>query len=110
MSEKASSSGRPATCCADQDGIHQVFRALSHPTRLTILEFLSDRPEASCGDIVSALPLAQSTVSQHLQVLKDTGILTCTVHGRSCYYTLDRAVVGEAKLQVDELWQRFKSE
>jgi ArsR family transcriptional regulator len=65
------------------------IKALAHPARLAILRALM-RPERSgvcyCGDIVRDLPLAQSTVSQHLKVLREAGLIQGEIDGpRSCY-------------------------
>ena len=66
------------------------LRALGHPARLAIVRALAEREKCVCGEIVKHLPLAQSTVSQHLKVLKDAGLITGTLEGpRSCY-CLDR--------------------
>lgn len=65
-------------------------KVLSHPARLAIVEHLAARDTCVCGEIVDALPLAQATVSQHLKVLKATGLVKGEVDGpRSCY-CLDR--------------------
>jgi DNA-binding transcriptional ArsR family regulator len=61
-------------------------RALAHPARVTILTLLAERRTCVCGEIVDDLPLAQSTVSQHLRVLREEGLVTGEVDGtRSCY-------------------------
>ncbi len=61
-------------------------KALSHPARIAILKVLAQRNECICGEIVEILPLAQSTVSQHLKELKNAGLIDGTVDGpRSCY-------------------------
>lgn len=61
-------------------------RALAHPARVTILTLLADRRTCVCGEIVDDLPLAQSTVSQHLRVLREEGLIRGEVDGtRSCY-------------------------
>lgn len=61
-------------------------KALAHPARVAILKTLAKRNECVCGEIVDILPLAQSTVSQHLKELKAAGLITGTVEGpRSCY-------------------------
>ena len=61
-------------------------RALAHPARLTILTLLAERETCVCGEIVDDLPLAQSTVSQHLRVLREEGLIKGEVDGtRSCY-------------------------
>lgn len=61
-------------------------KALSHPARIAILKVLAQKNECICGEIVDTLPLAQSTVSQHLKELKTAGLIDGTVDGpRSCY-------------------------
>lgn len=61
-------------------------KALSHPARIAILKVLAQKNECICGEIVEVLPLAQSTVSQHLKELKNAGLVEGTVDGpRSCY-------------------------
>ena len=64
----------------------EFAKALSHPARIAILKVLAQRNECICGDIVEELPLAQSTVSQHLKELKNAGLIDGTIDGpRSCY-------------------------
>lgn len=61
-------------------------KALSHPARIAILSLLAKRNECICGEIVDVLPLAQSTVSQHLKELKHAGLIKGETDGpRSCY-------------------------
>jgi DNA-binding transcriptional ArsR family regulator len=61
-------------------------KALSHPARIAILKLLAQKNVCICGDIVEVLPLAQSTVSQHLKELKVAGLINGTIDGpRSCY-------------------------
>ena len=61
-------------------------KAMSHPARIAILKLLAQRNECICGEIVEVLPLAQSTVSQHLKELKNAGLIDGTIDGpRSCY-------------------------
>ncbi|HUQ97627.1 MAG TPA: metalloregulator ArsR/SmtB family transcription factor [Chitinophagaceae bacterium] len=63
-----------------------VAKALSHPARIAILKVLAKHTECICGEIVDVLPLAQSTVSQHLKELKNAGLIEGTIDGpRSCY-------------------------
>ena len=64
----------------------EFAKALSHPARIAILKVLAQRNECICGEIVELLPLAQSTVSQHLKELKNAGLIEGTIDGpRSCY-------------------------
>ena len=64
----------------------EFAKALSHPARIAILKVLAQKNECICGEIVDVLPLAQSTVSQHLKELKNAGLIQGTLDGpRSCY-------------------------
>jgi ArsR family transcriptional regulator len=66
--------------------IADFAKALSHPARIAILKEIAKRDTCICGEIVEVLPLAQSTVSQHLKELLNAGVLTGTVEGtKSCY-------------------------
>jgi ArsR family transcriptional regulator len=68
------------------DEVALVAKALSHPARVQILRILLARSTCTCGEIVEALPLAQATVSQHLKVLKEAGLIRGEVDGaRVCY-------------------------
>jgi ArsR family transcriptional regulator len=67
----------------------RMFKALGNPVRLEILRQLASCERCICGDIVAALPLAQSTVSQHLKVLKDAGLILGEIEGPATCYCLD---------------------
>ena len=76
---------RDAITAADQE-LAALAKALAHPARVAILRQLAESGECICGQIVSALPLAQATVSQHLKVLKDAGLVQGTLDPpRVCY-------------------------
>jgi len=61
-------------------------KALSHPARIAIIKILAEQNSCICGEIVEVLPLAQSTVSQHLKELQEAGLVQGTVDGKkSCY-------------------------
>ncbi len=63
-----------------------LAKALAHPARIAILKELAKRQSCVCGEIVEVLPLAQSTVSQHLKELLNAGLIQGTVDGaKSCY-------------------------
>lgn len=81
-----------------QNQIADYAKALAHPARVAILQFLIQRDACVCGDIVDELPLSQSTVSQHLKELKRIGVVQGTVEGPSVCYCIDPAG-----------WQRMKT-
>lgn len=66
-----------------------ISRALAHPARIAILEFLASRQTCMCGDIVEHLPLAQATVSQHLANLKEAGLIRGEIEGPRVCYCID---------------------
>ncbi len=71
----------------------RLAKALGHPARVAIVRMLSEGGECVCGDIVSRLPLAQATVSQHLKVLKQAGLIEGEIDPpRVCYCILPEAV------------------
>lgn len=77
---------RPVEGPAADEELAMFAKALGHPARIQILRILARRDACVCGDIVEELPLAQSTVSQHLKVLKDCGLIRGDVDGpRVCY-------------------------
>jgi ArsR family transcriptional regulator len=64
----------------------ELAKALSHPARIAILRTLAEQKMCICGDIVEVIPLAQSTVSQHLKELKNAGLISGEIEGpKSCY-------------------------
>ena len=71
----------------------ELSKGLAHPMRVEIVRMLENKPTEErcvCGDIVDALPLAQSSVSQHLKVLKKTGWIQGEIDGpRVCYCTVE---------------------
>ena len=66
----------------------EVFKALGHPARLAIVEYLINKGTCICGDIVNELPLAQASISRHLQALKSAGIIKGEIAGASVCYCL----------------------
>ena len=77
---------RPLASSETDTELAALAKALGHPARITILRLLIAQGECVCGAIVDELPLAQATVSQHLKVLKDAGLIQGEVDGpRVCY-------------------------
>jgi ArsR family transcriptional regulator len=78
-----------------QNSLANIAKALGHPARLAIIEYLLQQKECVCGDIVSELPLAQATVSQHLKELKSAGIIKGNIEGNSICYCLNEETIAE---------------
>ena len=76
-----------------QNQIATLAKALGHPARIAILDFLLKVETCICGDIVSELPLAQPTISQHLKELKNAGLIKGTIEGNAICYCIDETVL-----------------
>lgn len=87
---------------ADND-LALLTKALGHPARIRIIRFLAKQTSCMCGDIVNELPLAQSTVSQHLKVLKDAGLIRGDVDGPRICYCLEPVALKRLKSLVADL-------
>jgi len=72
-----------------QNAIATLAKALGHPARIAIIEYLLKVDTCICGDIVNELPLAQPTVSQHLKELKNAGLIKGEIEGNSICYCID---------------------
>lgn len=81
----------------------EIAKALGHPARIAILKILAQRTTCFCGDITEILPLAQSTVSQHLKALKSAGLITGTVEGVKTCYCLNPDGIRELQSVLSEL-------
>jgi len=79
-----------------------IAKALGHPARIAILKILADHTTCFCGDITEVLPLAQSTVSQHLKALKKAGLITGKVEGVRTCYCLNPAGIRELNSLLSE--------
>ena len=78
-----------------QNALASLAKAIGHPARVAIIEYLLTVDTCICGDIVNELPLAQPTVSQHLKELKNAGIIKGSIEGKAICYCID-----ETALQV----------
>lgn len=85
------------------DTFAAVCKALGHPTRLKIIHYLKTIDRCVCGEIVNILPLAQSTVSQHLKILKAAGLIKGDVEGPRTCYCLDTDKIEQFKRMVSGL-------
>jgi DNA-binding transcriptional ArsR family regulator len=80
-----------------------LAKAIAHPVRLQILRLLSSRTTCVCGEIVDLLPLAQSTVSEHLRILKAAGLVRGEVDGPRVCYGLEPGGLARLKMLVGDL-------
>lgn len=80
-----------------------IAKALGHPARIAILRLLAARNTCFCGDITEILPLAQSTVSQHLKALKSAGLIKGTIEGTRTSYCLNPDGIKELKHLLSSL-------
>jgi ArsR family transcriptional regulator, arsenate/arsenite/antimonite-responsive transcriptional repressor len=87
---------------ADEELAH-LAKALGHPARVQIMRLLVRREACICGDIVDELPLAQSTVSQHLKVLKEAGLIRGDIDGPRVCYCVEPRVLRRLKALVGSL-------
>ncbi len=93
-SSRGKGPGRTSSAPSTSDAeLARLAKALAHPARVAILRRLLAHGECVCGEIVSGLPLAQATVSQHLKVLKEAGLIRGDIDGpRVCYCVEPRAL------------------
>lgn len=87
----------------DTDGFARICKALGHPARVKILKYLKGENRCICGQIVEILPLAQSTVSQHLKSLKESGLIKGEVEGLCTCYCIDLKVLEDFKKMAADL-------
>jgi ArsR family transcriptional regulator len=94
---------RPVEGEAADDELAALSKALGHPARVQIMRLLVRREACVCGDIVDELPLAQSTVSQHLKVLKEAGLIRGDIDGPRVCYCVEPSTLRRLKALVGSL-------
>jgi DNA-binding transcriptional ArsR family regulator len=91
-----------------QNELASIAKALAHPARIAILQFLIKTKACVCGDIVDELPLSQSTVSQHLSELKKAGLIKGDIDGPSICYCIDGKMWIKAQKVIGNLFESFQ--
>ena len=86
--------------------LSRQLAALGHPARIDILRHLACDDGRCCKDVVGALDLAQSTVSQHLKVLVEAGLIDLFIEGKRSRYCLNRAALKTLKIDIDMLFSK----
>lgn len=81
---------KTALFTSGQNEIAALLKAMAHPARIAILEYLIQVDSCVCGELVDVLPLAQPTVSQHLKELKQVGLIKGNIEGTSVCYCIDK--------------------
>jgi len=90
----------PADDQAFNETLARLAKALGHPARVAIVRMLMRRKDCVCGAIVDELPLAQSTVSQHLKVLKEAGLVRGEIDGPRVSYCINPTTVAQLRVLV----------
>ena len=83
--------------------ISTLAKALGHPARIAIMEYLLSVDTCICGDIVNELPLAQPTVSQHLKELKNAGLIKGSIEGNAICYCIDEKAIARLQTYFDNI-------
>lgn len=79
----------------DPERLATLCKALGHPARVKLLKILMARDACVCGELVEELPLAQSTISEHLRILKEAGLVQGIIDGPRRCYCVDHTVLRE---------------
>jgi ArsR family transcriptional regulator, arsenate/arsenite/antimonite-responsive transcriptional repressor len=103
MKIRRKNSAKSSPPCCDPEDLARLARALGHPHRVAILRFLRERNACICGEIVDVLPVAQSTVSQHLKKLKEAGWITGEIEGPRTCYCLNEAALSRFRELLDSI-------
>ncbi len=93
-----------------QNEIAALMKALGHPARIAIIDYLLTVDACICGDIVNELPLAQPTVSQHLKELKNAGLIKGNIEGNAICYCIDENTFSKFKDLLDEIFQKIQNQ
>ncbi|MEO8944506.1 MAG: metalloregulator ArsR/SmtB family transcription factor [Ginsengibacter sp.] len=87
----------------EQNEIATLAKALGHPARIAIIEYLLSVDACICGDIVNELPLAQPTVSQHLKELKNAGLIQGNIEGNAICYCVNEETLGKLNNYINHI-------
>lgn len=85
-----------------QNNLANQLKALAHPARIAIIEFLLKTDSCICGDIVNELPLSQATVSQHLRELKQAGLIKGNIEGNAICYCIDQEAFSKLTAEISQ--------
>jgi ArsR family transcriptional regulator len=83
----------------------EILRAIAHPLRLEMLQYIDQFKSANVHQIYTALKLEQSIASQHLRILRQTGLVKTTREGKFIYYLVDYAKIEETTIAVGKFFK-----
>lgn len=88
---------------ATDEELARLAWAIAHPARVRILRILLARQACICGELVDQMTLAQSTVSQHLKILKESGLVQGEIDGPKVCYCVNSAILARLKVMIADL-------
>lgn len=91
------------------NNIALLIKALGHPARVAIIEYLLKVDECICGDIVNELPLSQPTISQHLKELKTAGLIKGSIEGNAICYCIDEKAIAKLSNYFNGMSAKLKN-
>ncbi len=91
-----------------QNNIALLAKALGHPARIAIMDYLLTVDTCICGDIVNSLPLAQPTVSQHLKELKNAGLIKGDIEGNAICYCIDEKALQKLQTYFSKIFTKLE--
>ena len=92
-----------------QNELASLAKALGHPARVAIIEYLANSNSCVCGDIVDVIPLAQATVSQHLKELKLAGLIQGSIEGNTICYCINGETWKKFSTMLEPLFEKARS-
>ena len=87
-----------------QNELATIFKVLSNPARIAIIQYISQQQSCICNDIVEEIGLAQPTISQHLKELKSIGLLKGEIEGKTVCYCIDLNKWNEIQSQLNSFF------
>jgi DNA-binding transcriptional ArsR family regulator len=100
---------KSASFSEEHNEMATLFKALSHPARVAIVDYLLSVNTCICGDIVNELPLAQPTISQHLKELKNANIIKGSIEGTAICYCINETTIEKIENYFGVIKQKLKS-
>lgn len=92
----------------EQNALAVMLKAIAHPARIAILQYIIAANACICGDLVDELGLAQATISQHLKELKNAGLIQGTIDGVSVCYCIEPNAWAKLEKELNGLFQSYK--